>query len=257
MRLALLTVAALLFGLAAATLAVAGAWSTIGNRPALAGLLGAIVACGTVAPVLTRAFAERARLATLSTQALARHFTDRARESLVKGGRLGLDDVGVHFFVKRRRRIVFWRHEYIRYARSAKPSRAPAPGHATWREGWRDGLADGLVGIAAERTERIRVNLLDHDHLTAGSQEWEEWYENRDPRSLGMPWALSANSRRWFSAIWAEPVPDSSGQVVGVLTVNVEREVPDGDQRLREEGAQELLQNIARDAGQAFHRIHL
>jgi hypothetical protein len=251
-------VGAVVFGMATATLAVAGAWAPLDDHPTVAGLLGAVVALGTAGPFLARTFSERTRLLTLSAQELARHFTDRIRETLVTSGAgLTLEDVGVHFFLKRRRRLVFWRHEYIRYARSAKPSRPPAPRHAMWREDWRTGRADGLVGIAAERRERLRVDLMDEDHRVADERTWTDWYRARDFRSLGVDWAGGVDPRRWFSTVWAEPVPASDGSVVGVITLNVEREVSDGHLQLMTAEAPRLLQEVARDAGMALHAVHL
>jgi len=91
-------VGAVVFGMATATLAVAGAWAPLDDHPTVAGLLGAVVALGTAGPFLARTFSERTRLLTLSAQELARHFTDRIRETLVTSGAgLTLEDVGVHF----------------------------------------------------------------------------------------------------------------------------------------------------------------
>ena len=253
LRLLAMVAACVAFGVATATLAVLGAWSALDEEPAVGVPLGAVVALGVGGPPLVRAFSSRARLAALAVQELLRWHADSIRERIVLADvGLGLRDVGVHVFVKRRRTVVPWRHEYVRYARSAFTNRSPEPQHAMWPEDWWTGKADGLVGIAAHRNASLRVDLLDADHVNVAKETWDRWYHERDERSLGVHWERGAKARDWFSALWAEPVPSPEGAVIGVITLNVEREVSDGHARLQRAGADIVLREVARAAGYAI-----
>jgi hypothetical protein len=247
-----------LFALASACLAVFGASSVLGKRPVAASFLGSIVTLGLAAPPIARRFADRARLRALSAQELLRWHADSIREQIVSAEvGLTLRDVGVHVFVKTRRNWPPWRHEYLRIARSAWSSRSPEPRHAVWPEHWRTGMADGLVGFAAHERARLQVDLMDVEHQRASEAVWNEWYVSRDARSLGVPYESSANIRKWFSVMWAEPIPAARGDVLGVITLNVEREVPDGSDRLRAAQSAEIMRVAARSAGLALTSVRL
>ncbi len=111
-----------------------------------------------------------------------------------------------------------------RYARSAWSRRAPFVRHGSWKEHWRTRKADGLVGLTAETHELQRINLLDDDLEGCDESNWNEWHAARDPRALEVRFADSEKVRTWFSAVWAQPIPALSGELVGVLTVNTEPE---------------------------------
>jgi len=241
------------FAVASATLAVLGAGSAVDERPGVGAALGAVVALGLAAPPLTRRFVANARSAAMSSQEMLRWHADFIREQIVDAGAgLSPKDLGVHIFLRRRRPLVPWRNEFVRFARSAVTSRAPEPSHAAWRENWWTGVADGLIGISAERRARLQVDLMDAEHVSATKEEWDEWYTARDERSLGVPWERGAKGRKWFSTVWAEPVPSSDGRVLGVISLNVEREVADGYERLVRANTPEILKRQARAIGVAL-----
>jgi hypothetical protein len=69
---------------------------------------------------------------------------------------------------------------------------------------------------------------------------------------LGVDWVRAAKPRDWFSTIWAEAIPDSRGSVVGVITLNIEKECADGYAKLLAANASGLLQSAARATGLAL-----
>jgi hypothetical protein len=258
LKLGVFIVGVVAFGAASACLAVFGASSVIGDRPVVGGLLGAVVAIGLTAPPLVRRFADHARRRAISAQELLRWHADMVREEIVSSGvGLSLRDVGVHVFVKTRRNWPLWRYEYLRFARSAWSPRSPEPRHAVWSENWRTGMADGLVGLSAQHRTRLQVDLMDSEHQVATETIWDEWYASRDARSLGVRYTSSGSIKEWFSTMWAEPIPSPSGQVLGVITINVEREIPDGFSRLTAAGASRIVQASARSAGFALAEIQV
>lgn len=262
---------ALAFGAATAVLAVLGAHDGLTGHPLVAWLLGATVALGLAGPIVASAVARIQRRRTLALSQYLAWFATSIRESIYQGsiqasssevGALGLRDVGVHIYVKRRQAILFRRFDYVRYARSATANRSPNPDHGVFRDKGIHAPAQGLPGITIRSFCRPRIDLMDSDHkaitdaeegrqasVAGASITWQRWYEHSDPRALGSDWKKGAAARRNFSAIWAEPVPTFDGERVACITVNVEREIENGSELLSKAGADEILRSFARVLG--------
>lgn len=250
-----MTLAALLFGTAAAVLAVFGAQGTLHGHVWWSFSLGAIVALGMSGPGISTMVRERSRVETLEIQQTLQYFAAAIREDVIEAGvGLTLRDVGVHVYITRRRRWLFWRREHVRYARSSTASRSPNPKHSRYTEAVRRAPAPGLPGIAARQYGHYQVDLMDEQHLEATEPVWNDWFQNDDPRGLGSSWDDSADARKHFSAIWAEPIPAAGGATVGTVTINVEREVGNGHDLLIKAGAGGIMRERTRSMGHALPR---
>jgi hypothetical protein len=235
----------------AALLAYGGATAYGGHHKSQMAVAAVVLAVGTALPAIGRVIYSYWRRIERGQVAAAQFYAQRLWENLVMSDvGLGLRDVGVHIFVRNRRLWPYWRFTYVRMARMAVTTRDPAVGHSVWPEHWRTGRAPGLVGLAATMPghDVLDVDLMDAAYVGVTPERWNGWFRERDPRALGVPFEQARNPRRWFSTMWATPMRSRDGRLAGVLTVNIEREIPTGHQFMIAANASELMRTAAQDS---------
>jgi hypothetical protein len=245
-----------LVGAAAAAFAYGGATDYGRRHPTLMGAAVTVLLMGTAGAALARAIHSYWEEVRRLNSELAQFNAQRLWEAIILSQTgIGLGDLGVHVFQRVRRAWPLWRFKYERVARMAVTSREPAHQHRVWKEHWRSGVAGGLVGLAAQQdgSDVLDVDLCDEDHRQATPELWNEWYASRDKRALGVKYEGARSAMTWFSTVWARAIRTRDGRLVGVLTMNVEREVADGHSCLKAAGAPQALGRAAQDIAASAH----